>query len=162
MEEKTMEDLKNEATALGLEFKGNISRAKLEDLIESAYLKEESKASPSPVTAVEPKKKPLEGVVLDETPEMKHRRVIAELRRKALETRVVRVILNDKRENSDMTSYFVANGPIGKFIPLDTPIELEQCLIDQLLRTKTLNHVKGADGNNIAKMNKKFVIEYIK
>lgn len=172
--ERTYTEIKDEATSLGIDFKGNIGAVKLQIEIDKYYEKESTDANEDSINTIEDiedevevkveptlvatkpaaKKKP--------TAEETHRQTITRLKKEMVKTSVVRVNMVDKRENSDVTSYYVQNGAIGRHIPLDIPIELEQCLINQLRRTKVPTHVKGLDGNSSTKLVKKFFIEDIK
>lgn len=180
--ERTYQEIKDEAANLGIEFRVNLGAVKLQAKIDEYYATEETDAkvdipeveveadeveevndviikSKSEITPIVKKK--LSDKEQAAADELMHRQTIARLKKQMLKTKIVRVNMVDKRENSDVTATFVQNGAIGRHIPLDIPIELEQCLIDQLRRTKIPMHVKGLDGNSSTKLAKKFLVEEI-
>ena len=170
--ERTYTEIKEEATNLGIEFRSNLGAVKLQTKIDEYYENESADASEVSVDTEEEIEDEAQGkltpvavktvVKKKLTDEEVHRLTIAKLKKEMVKTKVVRVNMVDKRENSEVTSYFVQNGVVGRHIPLDVPIELEQCLVDQLRRTKVPTHVKDLYGNSSTKLVKKFFIEDIK
>lgn len=170
-------ELREEAKALGIEIKGNPGEEKLQGMIDTYYEDESKAAGIKPVEVKEDVKEVKEtetsatpsnepkvtgSAPKDETSQEKHVRILAARKRENLKTTIVKVNLTDRRENSELASYYIRSGPIGKHIPLDTPIELENCLVKQLKRLKMPMHKEGPNGNKITIMVKKFLVETIK
>ncbi len=173
MSEKNMKDLKAEATALGIEFKGNVSRVKLSEMIENHY---ESQAAGDFVEAVEDDTETDIEVEIPKTrsttmtdKKKRFNSLVSEAKKKAFKTKIVTVSSIDKRDNDVTTAepimfenqYF----GISKIVPLDIPIELEQCLIDILESTKIILHVDEIidgkrTGNKTPRMVRKFSVSY--
>lgn len=156
-EERTA--LLEKANELSLDFPNNIPTEKLKAMIDEASgpkVKEEDE---------EPKVTQSETL----TKEQKLRKRIAEKRKKAMKTRIVTITSKDTRDNdvantaklSFENQYYGAS----KVVPLDVPVELEQCLID-LAKTVMIPHhvaevVNGVrTGNSVTKRTNKYVISY--
>lgn len=183
MSTKTHAELKEEAKALGLQFKGNISKDDLAAMID-AYYNQEAKDSTVQAINLEDK---LDDVLEEEeavlpnklarkvsrlkSKEAKAARLrakIAEAKEQAFKKRVVTLINNDTRENQHVTAvpllfenqYFA----LGRVVPLNIPVELEQCLIDIAKSTTIAIHKKEASngGRTVGKtvFAKKFNISY--
>lgn len=163
MEEKTLQQLKDEATVLGLDFKGMKSKAEVSKLIEDHF---ESQAADDLV-------KVEDEITTEETVKPKKidpmRALIASQKKAAMETRIVNISSNDKRENHVTTTAYLSceNQYFGlsKIVPLGVPIELEQCLIDQAKSVDVMLHVDEIvdgkrTGNKTHKLVKKYVISY--
>lgn len=189
-----MEELKAEATGLGLDFKGMKSKKEVHQLIEDFY---ESQAADGLVKSIEDvdaleesatEAEDIGDIVAAEPTtvvakvekkveakrKLSPREFMSQLARenkaKAMKTRVVRLTNNDKRESHVTTTAYLSceNQFFGlsKIVPLDTPIELEQCLIDVAKDVTIMLHVDEVDdkgrrtGNQTHKPVKKFVISY--
>lgn len=168
MEEKSLEDLKKEADELGIEYKGNIGKAKLSEKIEE-YYDNESKASSQPVEVIDEDEEEEEY----KTPEVKAKEVKAKRRDKRAEaiiairaqekanrdTQVVKISMVDKREASTATHAYFSTGNVAMSVPLDVWVEMPKILIKQAERSKGLTHIE-ADGVTIPKETRRYVIEY--
>lgn len=185
MSEK-IDQLKQEATNLGIEFHPNIGEAKLQAKIDAFY---ESQAAGDLVQEIEDepveeqieevanvdKGKPM-GVPYDTagtkrvlSKEQKLRQVVNEARKAAMTKRVVRITSNDKRDNDVQTTAYLGFENqyfgISRLVPLDIPVELEQCLIDIAKDTKIILHkdeIVGGKrtGNKVPVLTNKFNISY--
>lgn len=159
-EERTA--LLEKANELSLDFPNNIPTEKLKAMIEEASgpkVKEESEE--------ETEVKATQDNAL--TANQKLRKRIAEKRKKAMKTRVVTITSKDTRDNdvantaklSFENQYYGAS----KVVPLDVPVELEQCLIDVAKTVMIPHHVAEVingvrTGNSITKRTNKYVISY--
>ncbi len=168
----------DQANDLGLEFAKNVKTTKLAGMVAEAM------GAPPPVDEVAPAGPAVKPGSDEEQNEIdasttsapisksvRLRSAIAERKRAAMKTSIVTVTNKDNRENSFMTT-----APVGfenqyfglsKLVPLDTPIELEQALIDIIETTMMTLHkdeiVNGKrTGNKIAASVKKFTISYSK
>ncbi len=167
-----------EANELGLEFKKNTSSKKLLAMIA------EAKGEPIPVEETAPPGPAIkkEEPAVDEPAEqsapsapmsrsLRLRQKIAEARRKAFATRIVTLTNKDNRENDVVTtaplSFENQHFGLAKNVPLDVPVELEQCLID-IAETcmMTLHKDEIIDGkrtgNKVPVRVKKYAISYAK
>jgi len=132
-----LEELKKEATDLGISFSANIGEAKLATKIEDYY---ESKET-GPVAKLEP---------VETTPAKKGARTMRErsneAEKLAKKTRIVTIVDNDQRENHLTTTVSVncSNDyfDLGTIrLPLNTPVEVAQGFIDVLKEIKIPLHV---------------------
>ena len=180
MANQEREDLLDQANALGLDFHSNIPTAKLQALVDDAMgpavkpdeveeASEEEVATPTPIPARAPTpaapaltSKPL-------TKQQIFRQRLLEAKKKAFAKRVVTITNKDKRENEVMTTVHLSvenqHFGVSRIIPLDIPVEIEQCLIDQAEHTMMTLHkdevVNGRrTGNKVAVPTKKFAISY--
>lgn len=167
--EKTMDELKEEAMALDLKFKGNISRTNLQTMIEEYY---DAEMQDSKVTLL-PVEKIVNAVVnssvkVDKKAKLRNR--IAEEKEKAFKLRKVVLTLNDKRESDVTTAVYIGfeNQFFGKdrIVPLDIPVELEECLIEIARSTKITLHrdqiVNGRrTGNKVPIATNKYNIQIV-
>jgi len=134
---KERKELIEEANQLGLEFKGNISTQKLHEMVEAHYDNEAAGDKPTEK---------------EETVETTTRNdIFAEVKKKALATKVVTITSNDTRTNSDETMVYLAvenmHFAVGGWYPLNEPIEIQNCLIDIAKNTKiTLHKDEVIDG----------------
>lgn len=174
------DDLKAEALALGLTFKGNISNVKLKALVESAGGDSDpiaEKAPPSPAvkkgskTKVETDSEPAPITHQDKARAKQaiFRKKVATARAQAFKTSIVTITNKDNRENDFMTTVYLSfeNQYFGlsKSVPLDVPVELENALLAIAASTSMTLHkdeiVDGKrTGNKIATTVKKFAISY--
>lgn len=157
---KTMQELKDEATALGLDFSGMKSKAEVNQLIEDHY---ESQAAGDFVqVAQETETKIEEKPVRGGNPMVM---LAKRLKDNALKKRVVRITSNDKRENHLTTTAFLSCDnqyfSLSKIVPLDVPVQLEQGLIDTAKDIEIVLHVTDSKtGMTTPKLVKKYVISY--
>lgn len=178
MSDKTHSQLKEEATALGLSFKGNTSKEALEGMIEDFY---EAEASESVVKAITMEE------TVEDIPELPRalskkvnavrnvgsnslaiRQLVSEAKKQAFKKRVVTISSNDTRDNQHVTAIplFFENQyfALDRIVPLNIPVELEQCLIDIAKSTTIAIHKKGSvDGGRTVgntAFAKKFNISY--
>lgn len=76
---------------------------------------------------------------------------VSKVREEAFKTRKVTITYNDKRDNNEVNSAYLTCEnmyfSISKLVPLDTPVELEQCLINTAKEARISVHrpdiVKG-------------------
>ena len=137
---ETLEDLRKEATELGIEFASNIGAAKLRAKIDEFY---ESQESPIVVNEVEDEVEEITPVVAGKS----MREVALDMRNRANKVKVVVVIDNDQRVNNQTTVATVNCGnsyfDLGTMhIPLNVPVEIKQGFIDVLMEIKIPQHVK--------------------
>lgn len=181
MEEKTHAQLKDEAAALGISFKGNTSKAELIAMIEDFY---ENEASESKVE-VRDDLAPEDEEEVESIPELPNRimkrvskingakskdlalkALVAKAKEEAFKKRVVTISSNDTRDNQHVTAVplFFENQyfALDRIVPLNIPVELEQCLIDIAKSTTIAIHKREHNNGKIGKTvyAKKFNISY--
>ena len=178
------DELKSEATELGVDFKGNISNDKLKALVIAAReeaegdtdeLIDDAPESPAmkPAEPDEEVAKPETIAPLTGTPAQqarsKQRQKIKAAKKRSFALSVVTITNRDNRENDIMTSVYLSfenqHFGLSKHIPLDVPVQVEQALIDIAESTSMTLHraeiVNGKPtGNKIAKSVKKFSVSY--
>jgi hypothetical protein len=180
-------DLIAEANDLGLDFKGNISNIKLQELVS------EFKGEPIPVSEPAPPGPAVKAEAvqdLDDEYEVEDvpsaprrmtakehtailfankRRKIAAAKKVAMKTSIVTLTNKDNRENDIMTTAFLSfeNQYFGlaKNVPLDIPVQLEDSLIDIAEKcTMTLHkdEIIGGrrTGNKVPMTVKKYAVSY--
>ena len=134
---KTLDELKQEATDLGINYNKNIGAAKLAEKIEEFYASQET-GEAKINEALRERAEKVEKPVLNK---------VATAREAAMKTHIVTIVDNDQRENHLTTvvpctctnSYF----DLGtKRIPLNTPVELQQGFIDTLREIRIPMHTK--------------------
>jgi len=158
MEEKTMQQLKDEAAELGIDVKGIKSKDGIQSKIDE-FNATESEAATAVEEDVTEEEAPVDGMAAV-------RSMVPKLKRDAMKTRVVKIINNDKRDNHlTTTCYLSAENQyfgISKIVPLDTPVELEQCLIDTAKAVEISRHVDDGtrSGNQEVQIVKKYSISY--
>lgn len=134
--EKTLDELKAEATSLGIEFAPRISADKLAEKIEAFYNAQSS------ADAV--KVKTDDEVIVPVAAGNSFQAIIAKAKAEAFKTRVVTISSNDKRDSEYTTTAYLSmenqHFGVSKLIPLDIPIELEQCLIEVAQTTMITLH----------------------
>ena len=178
-----------EAKYLGLDFKGNISNIKLQEILA------EAKGEPAPIEGDSPPPSPAsKAAEPEETSETiqaiaeaaagslrnsvanaaldkarRRRKTIADARKRAFETRIVTLTNKDNRENDVMTTAYLSfenqHFGLSKLVPLDVPVELERALIEIAASTTMTMHkdeiVDGRrTGNKVPTTVKKFAISY--
>lgn len=149
---KTIDELKEEATSLGIEFSDRIGAAKLQERIDAFYEKD---SEPIAEAKSEDNSVPKEDI----DPMLKVKRAIAELERKGKETEIVKVTMVDRREASTATSLKVGNANMQVEVPLDVFVELPKLIISQIDNMTALTHQESG-GTSVAKDVKKYVLEY--
>ena len=160
---ETIEDLKQEATELGLTFNAKIGAAKLKEKIEAFYESQETSGQEIE-EAVEQIEQAEEKVVVTGKPSKAERIKLA--REKAEKTRIVIITDNDQRVNSQTSSckincsnmYF----DLGQMtLPLNKAVEVRQGHIDSLKEVKIPHHVKDeASGLAMVVMRKRYSVSY--
>lgn len=170
------DDLKAEALALEVTFKGNISNVKLKKLIA------EAKGEPEPLEETAPagpavKKQPKEEAEAEISPAQSAATAVYIARRKkvqaakarAFKTTIVVITNKDPRENDVMTTAYLSfenqHFGLSKLVPLDQPVELEHALIAiAASTTMTLHKAEVLNGrhtgNKVSVTVKKFAVSY--
>ena len=135
--EKTIEELKQEADDLGIQYNANIGAAKLAAKIEEYYEAQEGSA---PVVK-------LETVAERGSRKKTIGERAAEARLEAMKTHIVTITDNDQRENN-LTTIVSVNCSNDYFdlgtrrIPLNVPVEVEQGFINVLKEIQIPMHVR--------------------
>ena len=165
--DKTLEELKAEADVLGVVYSGNIGAAKLADKIEAYYTSQSAGDFVKVKEDVKEEK---------ETPQKKQsnaeqveRDMIQASKAAAMATKIVTISSNDKRDNDVTTSVYLSmenqHFSVAKYVPLDIPVELEECLIEVAKSTYITLHTDEIldgkrTGNKIPKSVRKFTVSY--
>lgn len=177
MEELNIEELKQEASELGIEFSDRIGAKTLKERIDSYYDKEaegadlvkveevvdvvKDKAAADTKSDAEWLEKSFdeikEGLIND--PKLMHKIITKKIDIEARETKVVKLTMVDKREASTATDAYFNNGTFAMRVPLDTYVEMPNALIQQAERDKAVIHVES-NGMTLPKLTKKYVIDY--
>ena len=150
--EKTLEDVRLEADALGIKYAKNEGVARLQEKIDTWY-ENESKANTAPVEVKEEAKAPRSGSKMDVIRQLK------EMEKANLETVVVKVSCVDKREASVATHAYYNTGDVGFNIPLDIFVEIPKILVSLIDEAKAMVHIEQ-NGETVTKLQKKYVVEY--
>ena len=135
--EKTIEELRQEATELGISYNANIGAAKLTEKIEEFYAAQEGTA---PVVK-------LETVAERGSRKKTIGERAVEARLEAMKTHIVTITDNDQRENN-LTTIASVNCSNDYFdlgtrrIPLNVPVEVEQGFINVLKEIQIPMHVR--------------------
>jgi len=176
------EDMIAEATDLGLDFKGNISNINLAALI-AEYKGEPPPLdeTPPPGPAVKPEPEVEDAVEPDIVTQAQltrtaaqkvyaaKRRKIGAAKDRAMKKTIVTITSKDSRENEVTTTAYLSceneHFSIGRSVPLDIPVELEQCLIENARTCKMPMHrdeVKNGrrTGNKVTIIVPKYTISY--
>ena len=162
----TLQELKQEATDLGIEFSANIGATKLAEKIEDYYKSQETSGEEiqAAVEAKEAKEKSEEKPAVKGKEDKYARAKKAEER--ARKTRIVTITDNDTRENNQ-TTVAIANcsnlyfdlGTV--YIPLNIPVEIKQGHLDTLANLEIPLHVKDAkSGLFKTEVRKRYSISY--
>ena len=164
----TLEELKQEATELGINFSANIGAAKLTEKIDEFYKSQES--SGEEIQAAIEKKEATEKS--EEKPAVKGNEKASRVARakenenRARKTRIVTIVDNDVRENNQ-TTVAIANcsnmyfdlGTV--YIPLNVPVEVKQGHIDVLNGVEIPLHGKDPKtGLTATTVRKRYSISY--
>ena len=162
---KSFDELKTEAQDLGLDTTGIKSKDAMQKLIDGDEQKEDVQLANTSTEEAPVEDKLVERVnkrvKRDLSPKMKK---VQEIKRKALQKKVVKVYNNDERERDFKTTFSrVQNSYFGnaKVIPIGKPWVLEQMHIDNLKRTKIMAFVEDDEGNKSPEEKNKFTIEII-
>ena len=153
--ERTLEELKEEADALGIKYSANIGAAKLQEKIDEYDAKLDAEVN----GVVEP----VSGAAAV-TPCNQLFVLVAKLAITALEdenkkTKVVKISMVDKRESAYATSAYFSTGDIAMRIPLDIFVEMPIILIHMAETAQALVHIESG-GVTASKFQKKYVVEY--
>lgn len=149
--EKTIEDLRLEADALGLTYSKNIGADKLQAKIDEFY-ENESKAATIAV----------EKTVDERTTSKKDAMAsIRELEKANMEAVVIKLTMVDKREASTATTAYFSNGDVAMSIPLDTWVEVPKIVAIMADEARCVIHIE-TDHGAVPKDTKKYVVEYKK
>lgn len=150
-----LDELKQEAKELGLQFSANIGEVKLQDKIDEFYAAKEKEAEKEnePVT---------KATKVSGSKTMGELARIAEV--KARKTQIVTIVDNDQRENNQTTTVTVncsnAYFDLGQMIlPLNTPVEVMQGHIDVLKEIEIPMHTMDPKTKlSMVKMRKRYSI----
>ena len=162
----TLQELKQEATDLGIEYSANIGATKLAEKIEDYYKSRETSGEEiqAAVAAKEAKEQSEEKPAVKGKEDKYARAKKAEER--ARQTRIVTITDNDTRENNQ-TTVAIANcsnlyfdlGTV--YIPLNIPVEIKQGHLDTLANLEIPLHVKDAkSGLFKTEVRKRYSISY--
>lgn len=151
--EKTIEDLRLEADALGLTYSPQLGMAKLQAKIDEYYENESKAAVVDTVTTGTPAENTVANAKL------KAMQVIKEQERANAESVVIKLTMVDKREASTATDAYFNNGDFQMRIPLDIFVEVPKILATIAEEAKALIH-KEVNGLTVSSYTKKYVVEY--
>lgn len=163
-----LEELKQEADELGIEYNDRIGATKLQTRIDEFKETEATKAildDETPDVEVVPVPEPESEEVVEPKPAKKvDPKVAAVMKIKARERelrkpKVVKMTMVDKREISTATSAYFSNGSQQMRIPLDVFVEVPLALI-LLAEEKTYPVNKRVGDSTVTTMEKKYIIEY--
>lgn len=168
MEETSLEELKQEARDLGIEFSANIGAAKLQAKIDAYYAGQEdsSKAVLEAVKVVEESKEKEDNTLVATTESKSTMSAISKARAEANRTKVVTIIDNDQRVNNQTTTVTVNCSnmyfDLGTVIlPLNLPVEVRQGHLNVLKELQIPQHVKdGKTGLSSVRMIPRYTLSY--
>jgi|WetSurMetagenome_2_1015567.scaffolds.fasta_scaffold376890_2 hypothetical protein len=150
---KDIEDLKNEAEALGITYSANIGAAKLQAKIDAFY------DADSAGHKVEVEATPAEKKEIRANDEKSAMAIIKEQERANLESIVIKLTMVDRREASTATDAYFGNGDVAMNIPLDTWVEVPRIIAMMADEARAITHMES-DSGSVPKSVKKFVVEY--
>lgn len=150
---KDIEDLKNEAEALGITYSANIGAAKLQAKIDAFY------DADSAGHKVEVEVTPAEKKEIRANDEKSAMAIIKEQERANLESIVIKLTMVDRREASTATDAYFGNGDVAMNIPLDTWVEVPRIIAMMADEARAITHMES-DSGSVPKSVKKFVVEY--
>jgi hypothetical protein len=150
---KDIEDLKNEAEALGITYSANIGAAKLQAKIDAFY------DADSAGHKVEVEATPAEKKEIRANDEKSAMAIIKEQERSNLESIVIKLTMVDRREASTATDAYFGNGDVAMNIPLDTWVEVPRIIAMMADEARAITHMES-DSGSVPKSVKKFVVEY--
>lgn len=157
-----LDQLKQEATSLGITFSANIGAAKLQEKIDAYYAEQETSGK-EVMAAVEAKEKVAEESTAESNTLMS---AIAKRRAAAMKTKVVTIIDNDQRVNGQTTTCTVNCSnmyfDLGTIIlPLNMPVEVKQGFLNVLKEVKIPQHVKDTkSGLSATRLVPRYTISY--
>ena len=168
MEETSLEELKQEARDLGIEFSANIGAAKLQAKIDAYYAGQEnsSKEVIEAVKVKEESKQKDDNTLVTTTENRDTINAISKARAEANKTRVVTIIDNDQRVNNQTTTVTVNCSnmyfDLGTVIlPLNLPVEVRQGHLNVLKELQIPQHVKdGKTGLSTVRMVPRYTLSY--
>lgn len=143
-----LEQLKEEAKELGINFSPNIGESKLQEKIDTYYEAQETSGKEIQEAIVAKETEEKESEVIPKKSKKQSMNVLAKkLYDQARRTKVVTIIDNDQRVNNqtttckaNWTNNFYDMGT--RIFPLNTPIEIPQGFIDVLKEVWIPHHVK--------------------
>lgn len=167
--EKTIEELRAEADALGITYNPTIGAVKLAEKIEQHYknLSAGDSVKVKEETVEEVKDTVSKGKEL--TAEQKLRERVGQAKVAAMKTKIVTISSNDKRDSEWTTTAYLSmenqHFGISRIVPLDIPVELELCLIEVAKTTMITLHkdeiINGKrTGNKVPTRTRKYNISY--
>ena len=167
--EVTIDQLKEEALLLGISFKGNISKDRLQDMITGAR---QTQKEPVGSFASDVMEANSDDELFDEVfNDAPTRGDVKEAKKQALTMLMVRITNLNSEELEEQTVYAgVVNNyfKAARYIPLDKPWAVEQCLVDKLLTEKFQTFVNEIDprtrrpnGNKVAKLTKHYNVQFV-
>ena len=165
----TIEELKQEATELGISFNQNIGADKLQAKIDAYY--ESQETSGNEILAAVEKQEAMEkseenSAVSDNGKSADLAKFVNAAEAAARKTRVVTITDNDQRENNQTTVAVVNCSNLyfdlgTVYIPLNVPVEVRQGHINVLLETEIPLHVKDPKtGLSTLAMRKRYSVSY--
>lgn len=168
MEETSLEELKQEARDLGIEFSANIGAAKLQAKIDAYYAGQEnsSKEVIEAVKVKEESKQKDDNTLVTTTENRDTISAISKARAEANKTKVVTIIDNDQRVNNQTTTVTVNCSnmyfDLGTVIlPLNLPVEVRQGHLNVLKELQIPQHVKdGKTGLSTVRMVPRYALSY--
>ena len=151
--ERSIEELKEEADALGIKYSANIGAAKLQEKIDEydAKLDTEVNGVVEPVKVATSEGKPMN--------DFEARLAIKVLEDANKQSKVVKISMVDKRESAYATSAYFSTGDIAMRVPLDVFVEMPAILIHMAETAQALVHIES-NGVTHSKFQKKYVVEY--
>jgi len=158
-EDRTLEDLKEEADQLGVRYNNNIGKNKLIEKIEACYEAEETSTITTNASSEENDSE-------DAWTPQKKRQLALEREKRARTTQIIEIIDNDQRVNNQTTSVTVNctndHFDLGTVIlPLNTPVEVMQGHIDVLKTIRIPQHVRGDNGLSIVQTRNRYSISLV-
>ena len=153
--ERTLEEIKEEADALGIKYSANIGAAKLQEKIDEYDAKLDTEVN----GVVEPVKVAAEVIPGKKMTEIEARLAIKALEDENRKTKVVKIAMVDKRESAYATSAYFSTGDIAMRVPLDVFVEMPIILIKMAEEAQALVHIESG-GLTTSKFQKKYVVEY--
>lgn len=166
-----IDELKQEATELGIDFNPRIGEEKLQAKIDAYYESQEtSEKEVEQAVQANEEKATVSETKAETKPAVKGSKPMAQLAKeiydKARKTRIVTIIDNDQRVNNQTTTcranwsnqYYDMG---TRIFPLNIPVEIPQGFISVLKEVKIPHHVKdSATGLSITTMRSRYTIQY--
>lgn len=162
-----LEELKSEASGLGINFSANIGQAKLKEKIEAHYKAQET--SGSKVEALVAANEAAESVKTHTSPSSKKMcpKALKRMNREknARKTRIITIIDNDQRQNNQTSTCTVNCSneffDLGtRHLPLGEKIEVAQGHINVLKEVIIPVHARGKKGLAVTKTRPRYSISY--